>query len=91
VLDVRRLPIPSGVSAEQPGEEAFFGNGEQAFTSQEFRFSFDLFRGDTSFRPVDFRLRFTPAVDVNFLQTRERGLASRRCGRCSSSSYVHWG
>jgi Carboxypeptidase regulatory-like domain len=74
MLDVRRLPVPSGVSAEQPGEEAFFGKGEQAFTSQEFRFSFDLFRGDTSFRPVDFRLRFTPAVDVNFLQTRERGL-----------------
>ena len=76
VLDVRRLPIPSGVSAEQPGEEAFFGKGEQAFTSQEFRFSFDLFRGDTSFRPIDFRLRFTPAVDVNFLQTRERGLVN---------------
>jgi len=76
MLDVRRLPIPSGVSAEQPGEEAFFGKGEQAFTSQEFRFSFDLFRGDTSFRPVDFRLRFTPAVDVNFLQTRERGLVN---------------
>jgi len=76
LLDVRRLPIPSGVSAEQPGEEAFFGKGEQSFTSQEFRFSFDLFRGDTSFRPVDFRLRVTPAVDVNFLQTRERGLVN---------------
>ena len=76
VLDVRRLPIPSGVSAEQPGEEAFFGKGEQSFTSQLFRFSFDLFRGDASFRPIDFRLRFTPAVDVNFQQTRERGLVN---------------
>ena len=76
LFDVRRLPIPSGVSAEQPGEHTFFGKGEQSFTSQEFRFSFDLFRGDTSFRPIDFRFRVTPAVDVNFLQTRERGLVN---------------
>jgi hypothetical protein len=74
--DVRRLPVPSGVSAEQPGEYAFFGRGEQAFAAQTFFFSFDLSRGDTSFRPADFRIRFTPAVDLNFLQTRERGLVN---------------
>jgi hypothetical protein len=43
---------------------------------QSFRLSFDLFRGDTSFRPVDFRVRFTPVVDLNFLQTRERGIVN---------------
>jgi carboxypeptidase family protein len=73
-LDVRRLPVPSGVSAEQPGNSPFFGRGEQGFASQSFRLSFDLFQGDASFRPVDFRIRFTPEVNLNFLQTRERGL-----------------
>ena len=75
-LNARRLPVPSGVSAEQPGSAKFFGRGEQGFASQSFRLSFDLFAGDTSFRPVDFRLRFTPEINLNFLQTRERGLVN---------------
>jgi hypothetical protein len=75
-LDVRRLPVPSGVSAEQADSTDFFGRGEQGFASQSFRLSFDLFEGDTSFRPIDFRIRFTPEFNLNFLQTRERGLVN---------------
>jgi len=75
-LDVRRLPVPSGVSAEQPGSYQFFGRGEQGLASQSFRLSFDLFEGDTSFRPIDLRFRFTPEFNLNFLQTRERGLVN---------------
>ena len=75
-LNVRRLPVPSGVSAEQPDSSNFFGRGEQGFAAQSFRLSFDLFEGDTSFRPVDFRIRFTPEFNLNFLQTRERGLVN---------------
>jgi hypothetical protein len=75
-LDVRRVPVPSGVSAEQADSRDFFGRGEQGFASQSFRLSFDLFEGDTSFRPIDFRIRFTPEFNLNFLQTRERGLVN---------------
>lgn len=75
-IDVRRLPVPSGVSAEQPGESTFFGRGEQGLASQTFFLSADLSRGDASFRPADFRIRFTPAFNLNFLQTRERGLVN---------------
>lgn len=75
-LDVRRLPVPSGISGEQQGENQFFGRGEQAFASQSFRLSADLFQGDASFRPVDFRIKFTPEFNLNFLQTRERGLVN---------------
>jgi hypothetical protein len=73
-VDVRRLPLPSGVSAQNPGSSNFFGKGEQAFVGQTFRLSFDLTRGDTSFRPADFRVHFTPVFNLNFLETRERGL-----------------
>jgi hypothetical protein len=75
-LDVRRLPTPSNVAAEDPGSQNFFGRGEQAFVDQQFRFSFDLFRGDTSFQPIQFRARFTPVVDLNFLQTGELGIVN---------------
>jgi Carboxypeptidase regulatory-like domain len=74
-FDGRRLPTPSGLSSD-PGDNGFFGRGEQAFVSENLRLSFDLFRGDTSFRPVDFRVRITPEINLNFLQTRERGIVN---------------
>jgi Carboxypeptidase regulatory-like domain len=74
--DGRRVPLPSGVDTQRPDSSDFFGRGEQALLSQNLRFSFDLFRGDTSFRPVDFRVRFTPEINLNFLQTRERGIVN---------------
>ena len=43
---------------------------------QTFLFSFNLFHGDTSFRPIDFQVRFTPAINLNFLQTQERGIVN---------------
>ena len=54
----------------------FLARGEQAFASETLRFSLDLFRGDTSFRPADLRFRFTPEVNLNFLQARERGIVN---------------
>jgi hypothetical protein len=74
--EVRRLNLPSGASGAGGDNFPFFGRGEQSLSSQTFRFSFDFFRGDTSFRPVDWRIRFTPEFNLNFLQTRERGLVN---------------
>jgi hypothetical protein len=73
-IDVRRLPVPSGVSAAQQGQSSFFGKGQQGFASQTFFLTADLSHGDAAFLPTDFRIRFTPAFNLNFLQTRERGL-----------------
>lgn len=73
-FDTRRLPVPSGLDSANPGSSGFFGRGEQAAVSENLRLSFDLFRGDTSFRPVDFRVRFTPEFNLNFLQAREHGI-----------------
>jgi hypothetical protein len=73
-LDGRRVPSPSGVSAAQPGSAEFFGRGEQFFLDQTFRFSFDLFHGDASFKPVDWRIRITPEVSLNYLDVRELGI-----------------
>jgi hypothetical protein len=75
-LDGRRVPTPSGVSTPQPGSAAFFGRGEQFFLDQTFRFSFDLFHGDASFKPIDWRIRVTPEVSLNYLDVRELGVVS---------------
>jgi hypothetical protein len=75
-VDARRLPTPSLVAARNPGEFDFFGKGGQLFMSQLFRFTGELYHGDTSFRPKDWRIVFTPAFDVNYLATQERGIVN---------------
>lgn len=75
-IDGRRLPTPSLVAAENPGSSEFFGKGGQFFLSQLFRFTGELYHGDTSFRPKDWRIVFTPAFDVNYLATQERGIVN---------------
>ena len=75
-FDERRVPAPSGVSQARPGTADFFGKGEQSFLSQNFRLSFNLFHGDTSFKPVDWRIQFTPEFNINYLNTQELGLVN---------------
>ena len=76
-VDGRRLPLTSGISTAQPNEPGFFGKGGQLFLDQTFRATFELFHGDTTaFRPVDWRIRVTPAVSLNYLKTRENQVVS---------------
>lgn len=72
----RRLPVPSNVSAARPGSQEFFGRGEQFFVAETFRLTTDLFHGDTAFRPFDWRLRVTPAVNLNYLRATENGVVN---------------
>ena len=76
LFDERLVPSPSGVSRAEPGTAAFFGKGEESFLNQDFRFTFDLFHGDTSFKPVDWQIRFTPEFDINYLDTQELGIVN---------------
>ncbi|HXY25882.1 MAG TPA: carboxypeptidase-like regulatory domain-containing protein [Candidatus Acidoferrum sp.] len=75
-FDERRVPSPSDVSSARPGSSGFFGKGEQEFVDQTLRFSFDLFHGDTSFKPVDWRIRVTPELSLSDLNVRELGIVS---------------
>jgi len=73
----RRLPVPTGQSTADPGEHGFFGRGGQFFLAQTFRLTFDLFHGDTAaFRPVDWRIRITPAANITYLDARENQVVS---------------
>lgn len=76
-LEGRRLPTPAGFSTVNANEPDFFGRGGQFFLAQTFRFTFDLFHGDTAaFRPVDWRIRITPAANINYLKARENQVVS---------------
>jgi len=73
-FDGRRVPSPSGVSSARAVSSGFFGKGEQAFFDQTLRFAFDMFHGDASFKPVDWRIRITPEFSLNDLKVRELGI-----------------
>ena len=92
VFDGRRLPVKSGQSADSPETSNFFGRGGQFFTAQTFRTTFDLFHGDTSaFRPVDWRIRVTPAFNLNYLLTRENQIVSPDVNRGTTRFDTHVG
>ncbi|HET7694434.1 MAG TPA: carboxypeptidase-like regulatory domain-containing protein [Vicinamibacterales bacterium] len=73
LLEGRNLPVPSGVSTARPGSERFFGRGGIYVPLTSIRTSFDLFHGDTAFRPIDWRVRVAPAFSVNFVNLSEFG------------------
>jgi hypothetical protein len=72
----RRLPAPQDVSSQRPGSFEFFGRGRQEAFNQNFIFSMDLFHGDASFKPVDWRFKVTGIANINILNVRERGITN---------------
>jgi len=73
----RKLPIPSGVGSDDPDSADFLGRMGQFAYSQNFSFSATLFHGDTAYRPVDWQIKFTPEVNVNYVKVRENGIVNR--------------
>jgi hypothetical protein len=90
-FDGRRVPSPSNVSTARAGSSDFFGKGEQAFFDQTLRFAFDLFHGDASFKPVDWRIRITPEISLNNLFVRELGIVSPDVRRGTNRFDTHIG
>ena len=74
LVEGRALPTPSGVSTDRPGGFDFFGNDGQLFLVQNFLLSADLFRGDTAFKPFEWRVKATLAANVNYLAVKENAV-----------------
>ena len=72
-FEFRQIPTATTPfeSTARAGEFAFFGRPNQFFYTQFFNLSFDLFHGDAGFKPVDWRIKFTPVFNVNNLSTSE--------------------
>ncbi len=64
-------------STARPFQYENFGRPNQFLYSQLTTLSFDLFHGDTqAFKPMDWRVKLTPAVNVNFIDVDEVGVVS---------------
>ena len=73
---IRRVPVPQDISANLPGSFEFFGRGRQEAFNQNFIFSLDFFKGDASFKPVDWRFKVTGIANLNLLRVRENGIVN---------------
>lgn len=75
-FNVKRLPVPQDVNSQLPGSLEFFGRGRLEAFNQNFIFSMDLFHGDASFKPVDWRFKVTGIANINILNARELGITN---------------
>ncbi len=77
LAEFRQLPVPSGVSSARSGSSKFFGRDNQFFFRQNLFFRFELLEGDTAFKPPDWALVATAAVNVpTYLDVQERGVVN---------------
>jgi len=78
LVEYRQTPLPTTPfeSTVVPGEIEFFGNPNQFFFAQYNSASIDLFKGDSVFRPIDWRLKANFVFNQNYLKVEELGVVS---------------
>jgi hypothetical protein len=89
-VELRRAPTPSDVSTAQPLSAEFFGQPEQLAASETLQFSFELFHGDTTFKPRDWAIKISPTFSIpNYLNARENGVVNIDVRRGTNRTDTH--
>ncbi len=89
LFEGRTLPTPSGVSTADEGSITFFGGDRQLFATELILVSGDLFRGDTAFRPFDWRVKGTIAANLNYLDVEENAVVNPDVRRGTNRTDTH--
>ena len=76
-VELNRTPKPSDVSSASAGSGEFFGRPEQLAVNQIFQVSFEMFHGDSTFRPRDWAIKISPTFSLpNYLNAHENGVVN---------------
>ncbi len=89
-FDFGRTPKPTNVSSQNPGSSEFFGRPETLALSETLQFTFEFFKGQTTFKPRDWAIKFSPTISIpNYLNARENGIVNIdvRRGRTRTDSH----
>ncbi len=73
LVELRRIPTPTGVAGDNRPQTDLFGDGEQFVTSHTLIASVAILQGDTTFRPPDWEFRVTAAANVNRAKINQLG------------------
>ena len=89
-VEQRRAPTPSDVNSDEPGSAEFFGQPEQFALNQTLQVSFELFRGDSTFKPRDWAIKISPTFSIpNYLNARENGVVNIDVRRGANRTDTH--
>lgn len=75
-VEFHEVPIPSGVSTARPDSSEFYGRGDQTVINTNTSLIFDLFKGETSFKPVEWLFRIEPVFNTNYISGYEANVVS---------------
>ena len=71
----QRTPVPSNISSARPGSAEVFGKPEVLAFNQLLQFSFEMFSGDSTFKPRQWAIKLSPTFSVpNYVRAREQGV-----------------
>lgn len=89
-IELRRVPTASGTSADDPRSAEFFGQPEQLAVNETLQLSFELFHGDTAFKPRDWAIKISPTFSIpNYLNARENGVVNIDVRRGANRTDTH--
>jgi hypothetical protein len=90
VVEQRRVPTSSGVSADEPGSGEFFGQPEQFAVNETLQLTFEMFKGDTTFKPREWAIKISPTFSIpNYLNARELGVVNIDVRRGTNRTDTH--
>ncbi len=78
LVEAHQVPTPatSFDSTARPFEANVFGRPNQFLFDNNLAVSLDLFHGDASFKPVDWRIKVTPIFNLNNFSVEELGIVN---------------
>jgi hypothetical protein len=82
IYEYRRLPTPVGLQGTtNPDSLGVFGSSGQGAWIGNLILSAVYYKGDTTFKPPDFELHFTPVLNLNYTRTEEAGAVNVNPGK----------
>ena len=80
-IEIRRTPSGNNVSSNEPNSNNFFGRPESLSVNNTIQVSFELFKGDSTFKPRTWAFKISPTFSMpNYLNARENGIVNIEIG-----------
>jgi len=82
VFESRRVatPVPQQIGT-QSGANNIYGDPDQFIFNQNLILSFDLQKGNTTFKPPEYEFKFVPVINYNFADVGESGVLYSDTGK----------
>ena len=76
-VEIRRTPVGTDVSSSNANTNNPFGHPESFSVNETIQFSFELFKGETVFKPRTWAIKISPTFSIpNYLNARENGIVN---------------